>query len=589
MKKIVLLMSFIALISFGCSDVEEELDKENTEQLIVKNNSNSLDNGNYFTKQNFTINLDDLKNSGSIQMPQANRAGDECTDTNTNTDYALGIPRIGEKIHFVYSSHNEPDLVFNNGPNVNGETQIFHAVKRGLTTIENAIKEINKTNGQSKKHNLFSVAYTNAPQYEDHTNMQINHGPAWQEFNNYGGWDYSHDGVNSIAWVDFGKNSDDPVIRPSVAGNVYTVWDRNGYILERDIILQNNEFMSWAIKSDLTSNAGGVVDCRPEIDIQAVITHFALQSVGLRPLHDNLALAANDATIFKITGFGFGPFVLSNSPLAWHPHSWQTLTPGDRQGAWEAAPEKGFVMIPDVLPVPDVNQLIIHYDFDDDLSEGIVSDQSGNSLDGTIVGTLNNETGISDMAARFANNSYIDLDGINFPGEKLPLTGYTIGAWVKPDLGAFNASFVNTIMRTENHKGEHVESVFLPFGHGARISSSTSIPFVINHVIPTSVTEDQWLHYAITFDTTSRDYIMYINGIAIFQGVAPVQSFLPTNPVGTTLINNWDKLAQIGASNSSGANPFIGLMDDFVLYNYALTASDIDNLKTNGPGAVNNP
>ena len=98
-------------------------------------------------------------------------------------------------------------------------------------------------------------------------------------------------------------------------------------------------------------------------------------------------------------------------------------------------------MVPDIAPIPDANQLLLHYDFDDALASNVVSEQSGNNLDGTIVGGLNTEPSIRNSAARFANRSYIDPDGANFPGKKLPLTGFTFGAWLKPDIGSFNKSF----------------------------------------------------------------------------------------------------------------------------------------------------
>ena len=95
--------------------------------------------------------------------------------------------------------------------------------------------------------------------------------------------------------------------------------------------------------------------------------------------------------------------------------------------------------------------------------------------------------------------------------------------------------------------------------------------------------------YYFNFTEESGEYVMYIDGVAVVEEVSPFPSSWPSNPVGTTLIDNWDNLAYIGVWTSSGGGPFIGLMDDFVLYNYALSASDIGNLKTSGPGAVSVP
>ena len=133
--------------------------------------------------------------------------------------------------------------------------------------------------------------------------------------------------------------------------------------------------------------------------------------------------------------------------------------------------------------------------------------------------------------------------------------------------------------------GNGLESVFLPFGYVVQLGSTTPTPFVFD-LINTPITEDQWFHYAITFDAVSREFAMYIDGVVIFESDTPIPSFLTTNSNGTTLIDNWDNSAIIGARDSNGTNPFIGLMDDFVLYNYALSASEIESLKISGPDGV---
>jgi hypothetical protein len=87
-------------------------------------------------------------------------------------------------------------------------------------------------------------------------------------------------------------------------------------------------------------------------------------------------------------------------------------------------------------------------------------------------------------------------------------------------------------------------------------------------LIPTAIPTDVWFHYAVSYDRNAGSVSLYIDGV--FAGELPLAD-LPIS-------NNWLGGARIGQWLGGGSYPLRGLMDEFVLTNYAVTPEGIVDL-----------
>jgi len=488
-----------------------------------------------------------------------------CTDTNTNQAYNLGWIKVKEPLHFVYSTYREPQLAASEEGV--GDNEVFRAIKRAMATVESAIQ-----GATGKEQNLFSVSVTDEPidQSQVDDTGEIFHFDLVD--NNYSSYrQYSGDGINSIVWVDFTQHPELPLIHENVGAITFSVWNEAGEIIERDILLQANEFNHWAINADLTKVGPRSIDCSDNLDVQGVITHLLAHAVGLRPVNPD-GDASNgdetDSTMWDIGGIG--RYVLSNFGMP--TQRWQTLTPGDIQGLAEAAPEKGAKFTPPLEDVvEDAAQIVLHYDFED-ISGGLVRDQSGNGIDGAIVGAAAQTPGPDGMAIDLSAGQYINLDGPSFPRNKIPQDAFTLAAWL--NVPAAVIEHEPTIFAANSPLGYNSNTHFLVppgFVVYTYADSDTSHPLIptIDFPLVFAPVPAGWFHYALSYDRAAGKATLYINGI--WAGELLVND--------APLASSWAGGAFIGQWVDPPFWPLLGLMDEFVLANYAMDADAINDLK----------
>ena len=208
----------------------------------------------------------------------------------------------------------------------------------------------------------------------------------------------------------------------------------------------------------------------------------------------------------------------------------------------------------------DDPSLVIYYSFDD--VGNIVTDQSGKGHDGVVTGDITAEPdGKHNGAAKFASGSYLDLDGSNFPAEDIPTSAMTLAAWVKCE----NTGEHHAIFDARTNAGTWIIHPELRSDGQFRWVLRASGMSPIFDIRAGSVTWGQWLHYAGTYDKESGKAILYING----QVVSELDL-----PSGRDIAGDWSDGARVGL-NIDGARPFTGLMDDFYLFNRALSQSEL--------------
>ena len=204
--------------------------------------------------------------------------------------------------------------------------------------------------------------------------------------------------------------------------------------------------------------------------------------------------------------------------------------------------------------------LVIYYSFDE--VGDIVADQSGKGHDGVVVGDVTAEPeGMYNGAANFANGGYLDLDGVNFPTEDIPTSAMTLVAWIKcantgGDHEIFNAraSDETWIMHPEPKSSGDIRWLLRSYGGTT-----------IFQIRAGTMTWDEWLHFAGTYDKESSMAALYINGELIEEMVVE-------NPAD--IAGDWGLGARVGKTIDD-ARPFTGLMDEFRMYTRSLSQDEI--------------
>ncbi|MGQ9609176.1 MAG: LamG domain-containing protein [bacterium] len=215
----------------------------------------------------------------------------------------------------------------------------------------------------------------------------------------------------------------------------------------------------------------------------------------------------------------------------------------------------------------DDPDLIFYFTFEE-ISGDFIKDQSGKGHDGKIVGKVKlSDSGKRGKALELDGQSYLDLDGANFPAAHIPRDAITICAWVKCKQGGDQAIFnarasdqtwlIHPELRSENN-------------YRWLLRSDGGV--TIFDIRAGSVKWGEWSHYAGVYDG-KRGYL-YINGVLEGENVG-----------GGKIAKDWGLGARVGR-NIDEARPFNGLMDDLCLWKKALTLDEIKKVMEKGAEAV---
>lgn len=227
---------------------------------------------------------------------------------------------------------------------------------------------------------------------------------------------------------------------------------------------------------------------------------------------------------------------------------------------------------------------ILYYNMDD----GQIADSSANGFDpqntynlATTEDRHGNATG-----ATYFNGTHAYAIG---PNEDLlfgntPPVATSMFTWVKFDT-VRHTYFLNTYYSTSGNDDRFLAELRLHMGdHGlAQASRIRSGGYNIDTVLPMNgvndVMEDLWYHVGFTLDQANQVMTAYLNGQAV--GIA-TGAQVPANADYT----EGDPL-MIGATWFQGAlnSPLHGAMDDIVIYDRELSASEVNALFLDDPSA----
>ncbi len=209
-------------------------------------------------------------------------------------------------------------------------------------------------------------------------------------------------------------------------------------------------------------------------------------------------------------------------------------------------------------------------------TSGEVKDSSVNGNNGTATGGLSTTTG------KYGNSgdwdSTDDAVSLGSPSvvDNLPASGMTVSAWIYPDtLGQGGVGFV-----TAKNTGAGQNQGWFLLNY-----TGNTLQFVVDGstdlVVQTSnstISLGAWNHVVLSWDgviTTASSVDIYVNGVEVGYQVQ-------TNGAGR--VDDASSSLYIGNASTSNRT-FDGKIDDYRLYNRALTSIEVSNLYTS-PGSI---
>ena len=205
----------------------------------------------------------------------------------------------------------------------------------------------------------------------------------------------------------------------------------------------------------------------------------------------------------------------------------------------------------------------VHLRFDES-SGTTAADASGNGWNGTLAG------GAAFAAGRI--NNAVNLNGTNTQFVTLPTgvvagyNGFTIAAWVRPTAVSAWSRIFDFGTGTTNY-------MFLSpmAGAGGPVRFAIRTTAVAEQVIngTAALTAGVWTHVAVTLSGSTGT--LYVNGVAV--GTNNAMTLKPSS-LGNTTQN------YIGDSQFTADPGFNGLVDEFQIYNRALTPEEVSTFAT---------
>ncbi|MBU4122855.1 hypothetical protein KJ959_04155 [bacterium] len=200
--------------------------------------------------------------------------------------------------------------------------------------------------------------------------------------------------------------------------------------------------------------------------------------------------------------------------------------------------------------------LVARWNFDEG-SGNILNDKSGKGNDGTIYGASWDE-GKYGQALNFdGSNDYVDCGS---EPDLLPTNSVTYSLWVNPAVMDVNRGIV--VSDTKYNGGFNLFTIWNT--HTYRIYANINGVLKLYGGPPVNV--GQWTYLVATYDgSTIR---LYVNGIEYGSGLSA-----PGTIIGSTKI-------RIAGTTTGTVSNWKGLIDETVIYNRALTATEIRQLYT---------
>lgn len=217
--------------------------------------------------------------------------------------------------------------------------------------------------------------------------------------------------------------------------------------------------------------------------------------------------------------------------------------------------------------------LLLSYDMET-LSSGLMRDFSGNDNNGTITGA-NSVTGLFGQARNFEAD---DEEYITVPEDDSLDGKRTIALWFKPEGGWSSAESLS--QQLVNHRSDIAEwngiYLFLSATDGSfYVAVDSGAPAIATAVSTTTSWSEVWYHVVAVAD--GSNILLYINGMLEDTGDALSTAFpdvIDSNPL------------RIGTKRTADDAFYDGLIDEMLIFNRILNASEISYLAGSPPANI---
>lgn len=212
---------------------------------------------------------------------------------------------------------------------------------------------------------------------------------------------------------------------------------------------------------------------------------------------------------------------------------------------------------------------VLYYSFEA-VDGGRFLDQSGNNLNARIVGDVTlADVGKIGKAAKFASKGYLDLNGEGIPAALIPKDELSLVAWINVE----NTGDQHELFNARASDGTWIAHPEYRSDNSWRwLVRDTATIFEVKS--PTGAQTGVWVHFAGTYHAANGIGALIINGVKV--GEAQID---PAKP--RPMQQDWKLGARVGLTIDD-ARPFTGLMDEFAIFNKALTEAETQKLMANG-------
>ena len=229
----------------------------------------------------------------------------------------------------------------------------------------------------------------------------------------------------------------------------------------------------------------------------------------------------------------------------------------------EVATVNLMVLAPGALIPP-----VAHWPLDELSGETVVEDRTYNGYEGAATATTEVITGQIGNARSFnGTTSAIELPAGAFSTIS---DAISISLWV---YGADNQPRSETVFSAMGSSGQRVAQMHLPWSNSNVYWDAGGSPGYdrINQLASAESYEGGWNHWVFTKDRLTGDMKIFLNGAVWHTGTGKTSSFVEVTS------------AFIGGVATESSSNYTGAIDDVILYDYALSESDVSRLYGNSP------
>ena len=195
-------------------------------------------------------------------------------------------------------------------------------------------------------------------------------------------------------------------------------------------------------------------------------------------------------------------------------------------------------------------------------AEGNAND-SADSHNGTLEGGMGFTPGVFGQAFAAGSNRRVYVPD----SPAFQLTSLTMGAWANP-----SALGYTILLRGDDRSGLDPYHMGMDPSNGRlafELADGSGGYDILE--TPSAMALNQWAHYAATLDNATHDMRIYVNGVLSAEKTTTVTPLLALDPGAVPGIG-------IGNVQDFYDFPFVGGIDEVVLYNRALSSAEVASL-----------